>query len=247
MVVGFFHEGLEDIEKSNVFCNCGDICSPATVVQPGVFRFTVPPQAPRVVNLFLSIDGHKPISQVVAFEFRAPLIQNNLISSYMEKSNLEKSSWEEFHVQLRLAHLLFSTSRTFDVLSSKVSPSTLKEAKKFAQKASNITDGWICLAKSISTMEISFPEAKDSLFELTLQNRLYEWLLERVIEGRKITERDEQGQGVIHLCAILGYTWVVYPFSWSGLSVDYRDKNGWTALHWAANYGRYRHLTLLCC
>lgn len=239
-MVGFFREGLEGLAKSNVFCNCGDICSPAAVVQPGVFRFTVSPQAPRVVNLFLSFDGQKPISQVVAFEFRAPLIQNNLISSYTEKS-----SWEEFRVQLRLAHLLFSTSRTFDVLSSKVSPSTLKEAKKFTQKASNITEGWISLAESITTMEISFPEAKDSLFELTLKNRLYEWLLERVIEGRKITERDEQGQGVIHLCAILGYTWAVYPFSWSGLSVDYRDKNGWTALHWAANYGRYRHLTLL--
>lgn len=233
LVVGFFREGLEDLANSSVFCNCGDICFPAAVVQPGVFRFIVSPQAPGVVNLFFSFDGHKPISQVVAFEFRAPPIENNWISCYRENSK-----WDEFPVQLRLAHLLFSTSRTFDVLSSKVSPSTLKEAKKFAQKASNITDGWTSLAKSISTMEISFLEAKDSLFELTLKNRLYEWLLERVIEGRKITEHDEQGQGVIHLCAILGYTWAAYPFSWSGLSLDYRDKHGWTALHWAANYGR---------
>lgn len=231
-MVGFFHEGLADVVKSSVFCNCGDVCAPATAIQPGVFRILIPPQAPGVVDLFLSFDAEKPISQVVTFEFRAPRIENNLISSS------EKSNWEEFQVQLRLARLLFSTSRIFDIVSSKISPYTLKEAKTFARKTSNIADGWTRLDKSIKAKEVPFPEAKDSLFELTLQNRLYEWLLERVIEGCKITERDEQGQGVIHLCAILGYTWAVYPFSWSGLSLDYRDKLGWTALHWAAYYGR---------
>ncbi|KAG5573986.1 hypothetical protein H5410_063752 [Solanum commersonii] len=72
-----------------------------------------------------------------------------------------------------------------------------------------------------------------------------EWLLERVIEGCKISEHDEEGQGVIHLCAILGYTWAVYLFSWSGLSLDYRDKYGWTALHWAAYYGREKMVATL--
>ncbi|KAI7727945.1 hypothetical protein M8C21_015487 [Ambrosia artemisiifolia] len=58
--------------------------------------------------------------------------------------------------------------------------------------------------------------------------------------GSKIPGRDDQGQGVIHMCAILDYTWAIFPYSWSGLSIDFRDKFGWTALHWAAHYGRQR-------
>ncbi|KAL3505654.1 hypothetical protein ACH5RR_031036 [Cinchona calisaya] len=232
LVVGNFHEGQASLTKSNLFFVCGDACIRAETVQAGVFRCVVPPQAPAVVNLFLSFDGHRPITQVMTFEFRAPVVQNSVISSE------DKSNWEEFQVQMRLAHLLFSTSRSFNILSTKLTPNALKEAKKFTRKTSHITNGWEYLTKSIKAKEISFPQAKDSLFELTLQNRLLEWLLERVAEGCQISEHDEQGQGVIHLCAILGYTWAIYPFSLSGLSIDYRDKFGWTALHWAAYCGR---------
>ncbi|GAV70877.1 IQ domain-containing protein/CG-1 domain-containing protein/Ank_2 domain-containing protein [Cephalotus follicularis] len=83
------------------------------------------------------------------------------------------------------------------------------------------------------------------LFELTLKNRLKEWLLERIVGGHKSTEYDDKGQGVIHLCAILGYTWAIRLFSLSGLSLDFRDKLGWTALHWAARYGREKMVAVL--
>ena len=223
LVVGYFHEGQSNLSRSNLFCICGNACARAEPVQSGVFRCVVSPQAPAFVNLFLSFDGHTPISQVVMFEFRGPIVDNPAISE-------ERSSWEEFEVQMRLAHLLFSTSRSFNILSTKVTPTALKEAKNFARKTSHIKNHWEFLTKSIKAKEMSFPDAKNCLFELTLQNRLLEWLLERVAEGCQISERDEQGLGVIHLCAILGYTWAVYPFSWSGLSIDYRDKFGWTAL-----------------
>jgi hypothetical protein len=148
---------------------------------------------------------------------------------------------------MRLAYLLFSTSKTLNVLSSKVSPAKLKEAKKFAHKTSNISNSWAYLIKSIEDSRISVAQAKDGLFELSLKNTIKEWLLERVLEGCKTTEYDAQGLGVIHLCAIIGYTWAVYLFSWSGLSLDFRDKHGWTAMHWAAYYGRYGHGHVLCC
>lgn len=139
---------------------------------------------------------------------------------------------------MRLAHLLFSTSRSLNILSSKVPLKTLKEAKIFAHKTRSIVDGWDFLISSITGKKISFSRAKNSLLELTLQNRLLEWLLESILEGNKIPDRDDEGQGVIHMCAILDYTWAIFPYSWSGLSIDFRDKFGWTALHWAAHYGR---------
>ncbi|KAL0348608.1 UNVERIFIED_CONTAM: Calmodulin-binding transcription activator 5 [Sesamum angustifolium] len=238
LVVGFFNEGQLPYSESKLYLACGDSLLPVDVVQAGVFRCLIPPQAPKLGNLYMTFDGHKPISQVLTFEIRAP-VQPGTVSFE------NKTDWEEFQLQMRLAHLLFSSSKGLSIYSTKLSPTALKEAKAFAQKTSHISDGWLPMAKMIEDAKLSFPQAKDKLFELTLQNRLQDWLLEKVVAGCKISERDEQGLGVIHLCSILGYTWAVYPYSWSGLSLDYRDKFGWTALHWAAYYGREKMVATL--
>lgn len=238
ILIGFFHDKHSPIAKFNLVCVCDDVCVPAEIIQFGVFRCSIPPHTPGVVSLFLSADGHKPISQVLMFEYRASLSN--------PKVTLEdNSTWEEFRIQIRLAQLLFSSSKSLNLLSSKVSQNSLKEAKNLALKVSHISKGWEYLVKSIENNVISYVDAKDKLFELALKEKMHEWLSERVVEGCKITNRDEQGQGVIHLCAILGYTWAVYPFSWSGLSLDYRDKCGWTALHWAAYCGREKMVAVL--
>ncbi|XP_059290371.1 calmodulin-binding transcription activator 5-like [Lycium ferocissimum] len=239
LVIGHFPGGQSQLSKSNLLCVCADACFPAEFVQSGVYRCVISAQAPGLVNLYLSFDGSTPISQVMTFEFRAP-------SAPKWTAPLEdQSNWDEFRVQMRLAHLLFSTSKSLSIFSSKVHQDSLKNAKNFVRKCAHITDNWAYLIKSIEDRKVPFLHAKDCLFELSLQTKFHEWLLERVIHGCKTSERDEQGQGVIHLCAILGYTWAVYPFSWSGLSLDYRDKDGWTALHWAAHYGREKMVATL--
>lgn len=229
------------LAKSNLWCVCGDLCVPAEFVQVGVYRCFLSPHSPGLVHLCMSLDGRKPISQIVSFEYQTPILPEPVVTSD------DKSKWEEFQVRVRLAHLLFSTSKSLNILSNKVSPNTLKEAKKFSMKTSDITTSFTDWMKSIESGRTSFQEAKDNLFEHALKNRLREWLLERVVEGPKTTEYDNQGQGVIHLCAILEYTWAVHLFSLSGLSLDFRDKHGWTALHWAAYCGRYdpKYINLL--
>ncbi|KAE9455153.1 hypothetical protein C3L33_12959, partial [Rhododendron williamsianum] len=239
LITGFFNEGHPQLDKSKIYCVCGDAYSPAQIVQSGVFRCFVSPHQEGLVNLYLSFDGHSPISQVLTFEYRTPLTRDPVISVE------DKSKAEEFIVQMRLAHLLFSTSKSLKILSSKVSPNAVKEAKIFARKTSNVADGWAQVIKSIENNRMTVERAKESFFELTLRNKLYEWLLERVVEGSKTSDYDDQGQGVIHLCAILDYTWAVSPYSFSGLSLDYRDKFGWTALHWAAYYGREKMVAAL--
>ncbi|KAM3707870.1 hypothetical protein ACB098_02G058500 [Castanea mollissima] len=245
IVIGFFHKEYLHLANSSLLCVCGDVCVPAETVQVGVYRCFVLPHSSGFVNLFMSFDGHKPISQVLNFEYRIP-------SSVDPKNSLEeKFKWEDFQYQLRLAYLLFSSSKNLNILSNKVSPNSLKEAKNFAHKTSNILHSWEKFIKSVEDNKVPFPQAKDILFELTLKNRLKEWLLERVVERPKTTERskateyDAQGLGVIHLCAILGYTWAVPLFSCSGLSLDFRDKYGWTALHWAAFCGREKMVASL--
>ncbi|XP_073276940.1 calmodulin-binding transcription activator 5-like isoform X1 [Primulina huaijiensis] len=239
LVVGVFNEGCSPSTESNLFLACGDSIVPAEVVQAGVFQCSISPQTPGLVNLYLSFDGHKPVSQILTFEFRAPVVPIMTIPAE------NKTTWEGFQLQIRLSHLLFSSSKGLRIFSSKLLPNALKDAKAFSQKTSQLSDCLMYLTKAIQNYKMSLDEAKESLFEWTLQYRLHEWLLEKVVSGCKVSERDEQGQGVIHLCAILGYTWAVYPFSCSGLSLDYRDKFGWTALHWAAYYGREKMVATL--
>ncbi|KAG4401315.1 hypothetical protein AAZX31_07G223700 [Glycine max] len=239
LVTGFFLKDYMHLSKSNLLCVCGDVSVPAEIVQVGVYRCWVSPHSPGFVNLYLSIDGHKPISQVVNFEYRTPALHDPAVS--MEESD----NWDEFRQQMRLAYLLFAKQLNLDVISSKVSPNRLKEARQFALKTSFISNSWQYLIKSTEDNQIPFSQAKDALFGITLKNRLKEWLLERIVLGCKTTEYDAHGQSVIHLCAILGYNWAVSLFSWSGLSLDFRDRFGWTALHWAAYCGREKMVATL--
>ncbi|XP_074321956.1 calmodulin-binding transcription activator 6-like isoform X1 [Apium graveolens] len=232
LVVGYFHEAHSPFGKSNLLLVIGDECVPAELVQPGVYRSFVSPHKAGLVDLYLSFEGQKPISQVVNFEYKSPLTEKLINLSD------DQPKWVEFQNQMRLAHLLFSTSKRLGTYSTILSQNALKEAKLFAQKTSHIGNDWASFLKHIRDNRLSFPQAKDNLFELTLQNRLREWLLERIAERCKVADYDDQGQGVIHLCAILGYKWAIYQFLLSGLSLDYRDKFGWTALHWAASCGR---------
>ncbi|KAG8499566.1 hypothetical protein CXB51_006155 [Gossypium anomalum] len=240
LVTGVFHQAYQHLAKSTLFCVCGDVCTPAEIVQVGVYRCLLSQHSPGLVNLYMSLDGHKPISQVLGFEYRTPLSHDPIVPTE------DESRQEEFQLQMRLAYLLFSTSKSLDILlGNKVSPNTLKGVKEFAQKTTNMSDCWRYLMKSFEENRISFTQAKDSLLEIALKNRLRDWLLERIIEGGKTNEHDTQGQGVLHLCAILGYTWAVYLYSSSGLSLDFRDKHGWTALHWAVFYGREKMVAVL--
>lgn len=104
----------------------------------------------------MSFDGHSPISQVLTFEYRTPLTRDPVISVE------DKSKAEEFIVQTRLAHLLFSTSKSLKILSSKVSPNAVKEAKIFARKTSNVADGWAQVIKSIENNRMTVERAKES-------------------------------------------------------------------------------------
>ncbi|CAN8231881.1 unnamed protein product [Cochlearia groenlandica] len=240
LVTGFFHDGFQHFERSNLFCICGELRVPVEFLQIGVYRCVLPPQSPGMVNLYLSADGNKPISQLFSFEHRSvPVLEK----SAPQDSQLHK--WEEFEFQVRLAHLLFTSLNQISVYSSKISPDNLQEAKKLASRTSHLLNSWAYLIKSIQDNEVPFDQARDHLFELTLKNRLKEWLLEKVIENRNTKEYDSKGLGVIHLCAVLGYTWSVLLFSWANISLDFRDKHGWTALHWAAYYGREKMVATL--
>ena len=88
-------------------------------------------------------------------------------------------------------------------------------------------------------LDISQHMVKEHLFHKQFKEKLYSWLLHKVTEnGKGPNVLDEDGQGVLHLAAFLGYDWAINPIISAGVNINFRDVNGWTALHWAASCGR---------
>ncbi|KAL9238356.1 hypothetical protein vseg_012788 [Gypsophila vaccaria] len=82
--------------------------------------------------------------------------------------------------------------------------------------------------------------------ENRLKEKLLSWLLDKLTEdGKGPNILDEKGQGLLHLAAALGYDWIIPATLAAGISVNFRDINGWTALHWAAYFGREETVALL--
>lgn len=80
----------------------------------------------------------------------------------------------------------------------------------------------------------------ESLMEKLLKDKLQELVLkERVVNAEGMCVLPKNYHGIIHLISGLGYNWGLRLLLDSGVNVNYRDKNGWTALHWAARFGRY--------
>ncbi|RZC57827.1 hypothetical protein C5167_005130 [Papaver somniferum] len=74
-----------------------------------------------------------------------------------------------------------------------------------------------------------------------LEQKLREWISERLEKGCTTGTHNIQGLQVIHMLAILGYRWLIRMYSELGrgkLSLDIEDVAGWTALHWAAFFNR---------
>ncbi|PWA79606.1 hypothetical protein CTI12_AA204840 [Artemisia annua] len=87
--------------------------------------------------------------------------------------------------------------------------------------------------------EVFKGNCQELLIQNLLKDKLYDQLLYEAHEGcQGLRMLDERGQGIIHLVAALGYEWAISPVVAAGMSPNFRDAHGRTALHWASLYGR---------
>ncbi|KAK0593962.1 hypothetical protein LWI29_005789 [Acer saccharum] len=78
------------------------------------------------------------------------------------------------------------------------------------------------------------------LMQELLKDKLQQWL-----SSKSMGQSDQPGcslskkeRGIIHMIAGLGFEWALNPILSHGVSVNFWDINGWTALHWASRFGR---------
>ncbi|KAI3883300.1 hypothetical protein MKX03_003444 [Papaver bracteatum] len=83
---------------------------------------------------------------------------------------------------------------------------------------------------------------KDTHTEIILREFLHEWIFD---DRKSAYSLDDEGQGVIHIVASLGYAWAIGILGRLQFILDFKDAFGWTPLHWAAFHGRSLTLKLI--
>ncbi|KAF2954054.1 hypothetical protein DAI22_01g452600 [Oryza sativa Japonica Group] len=222
----------------------GDVKVHAEIVQQGVIRCHTPCLDARKVTMYLIDENEKACSEARQFEFhnkptKSVVCENRKPCREVHESELHQRPTESNNELLLLfnyAQLLFD---------GHVSEQFLKFGLPFPNLECGLQVSPSEIMKGASE-RLNRDTAVNCVMEVLLNNKFEEWLFskyEQNSEGNHFLPR--QYHGVIHTIAALGYNWALKLLLNSGVLVNYRDANGWTALHWAARFGREETVVLL--
>lgn len=212
-------------------CMFGEVEVRAEVIADGVLRCYTPVHKAGRVPFYVTCSNRLACSEVREFEYRV-----GQIPDYDAKD--DDSGCTNDILSMRFGKLLSlsSTSPTFD-------PNGLAENSVLINKIDSLLQNdngeWDRMLQLTSDEDFSLERVEEQLLHQLLKEKLHVWLLQKLaVGGKGPSVLDEDGQGVLHFGAALGYDWVLLPTITAGVSVNFRDVNGWTALHWAAFCGR---------
>ncbi|KAK4799326.1 hypothetical protein SAY86_024691 [Trapa natans] len=223
LIVGTFLRSKDLSTKTKWGCMFGEIEVPAEILTNSSIRCIAPPHPPGRFPFYVTCSNRLACSEVREFEYREmPPISTNI------------DPYEEICLQIHLAKLLYlnAEDQTFRCLYEKCNECE-KRICMYPMKAVGEGDNDLELSK----LEHIYP--RDAAFQCLFRNRLGQWLVSDIHEGAKgLNILDEEGQGVIHLTAALGYGWAMGPIIAAGVTPNFRDSHGRTGLHWASYFGR---------
>ncbi|PPS07499.1 hypothetical protein GOBAR_AA13150 [Gossypium barbadense] len=222
-------ESQEEVAKYNWSCMFGEVEVPAEVIADGILSCYAPPHNIGQVPFYVTCTNRVACSEVREFDYRAGVTKDiNVFDIYGLTSR---------EMLLRLKTLLSLKSfspcnhhcqgvvEKRELIAKIISMKEEEERHQFVDPSSD--------------QDLSEYEEKERLLQRLMKEKLYSWLLHKIMEdGKGPNILDEKGQGVLHLAAALGYDWAINPTVSAGVSINFRDVNGWTALHWAAFCGR---------
>ncbi|KAF5746426.1 calmodulin-binding family protein [Tripterygium wilfordii] len=210
-------------------CMFGDNEVPIQIIQDGVIRCEAPPHPPGKVTLCITTGNRESCSEVREFEYRGKT--SSCTHCNFSQTEATKSP-EELLLLVRFVQMLLSDSSKQNIDSS--------EPRKYGElKADN--DMWGHIIEALLFGNGAISSTVDWLIQELLKDKLPQWLASRTREGceREACLLSKNEQGIIHMVAGLGYEWALNPILSHGVSINFRDISGWTALHWAARFGRY--------
>ncbi|CAE5963250.1 unnamed protein product [Arabidopsis arenosa] len=228
IIIGSF---LCDPTESNWSCMFGNAEVPFEIIKEGVIRFLAPPCVPGKVNLCITSGDGLSCSEIREFEYREKPDTSCPKCIGPQTSDMSTSP-DELLLLVRFVQTLLSDR-------SSERKSNLESGNdKLLKKLKADDDQWSHVIGTILDGSASSTRTVDWLLQELLKDKLDTWLSSRSRDEDYITcSLSKQEQGIIHMVAGLGFEWALYPILGHGVSVDFRDINGWSALHWAARFG----------
>ncbi|XP_061338700.1 calmodulin-binding transcription activator 4-like isoform X2 [Gastrolobium bilobum] len=222
--------------ESTWACMFGDVEVPAEIIQDGVICCEAPSHLLGKVTLCITSGNREPCSEVREFEFR------NKTNSCSRCDSLETEaarSPQELLLLVQFAQMLVSASTIKD--------DNIESGSDLQKKQKADDDSWSHIIEALLDGSGTSSGTTDWLLEELLKDKLQLWL------SSKSHERDEgtgcslskKEQGIIHMVSGLGFEWALNPILSCGVNINFRDINGWTALHWAARFGREKMVASL--
>ncbi|KAG8368676.1 hypothetical protein BUALT_Bualt15G0070500 [Buddleja alternifolia] len=231
LITGTFLKSDQELSKCRWSIMFGQVEVAAEVLADGILCCCAPLHKPGPVPFYVTCSNRVACSEIREFEYRIGPDQN-----------IGATDIHGCRVTLMHLYQRFESILSVDPIRSPVGSGGFDFEKQ------NIVNKIVSLMEEDNNQEMNLTSVKDTtmmkgigelLLEKQLKEKFYSWLTHRVTEdGKGPTTVDKGGQGVLHLAAALGFNWALQPIIVSKISIDFRDMNGWTALHWAAYYGR---------
>ncbi|KHN34827.1 Calmodulin-binding transcription activator 4 [Glycine soja] len=216
-------------------CMFGDVEVPVEIIQDGVISCEAPSHLPGKVTLCITSGNRESCSEVREFEYRD---KTNSCTQCTQSETEATRSPEELLLLVRLEQMLLSASTIKnDNIESGI--------PLIKQKADD--DSWSHIIEALLVGSGTSTGTVDWLLEELLKDKLQQWLSCRSQEKDEETgcSLSKKEQGIIHMVAGLGFEWALNPILTCGVNINFRDINGWTALHWAARFGREKMVASL--
>ncbi|XP_062077108.1 calmodulin-binding transcription activator 1 isoform X2 [Humulus lupulus] len=238
LVYGNFLKSQQEVEKYRWSCMFGEVEVPAEVLAHGILCCQAPPHRDGLVPFYVTCSNRLACSELREFNYKFGSTKDLEITDIYDGNTIVPDLHRRLEKLLSLGPVNPS-SFSFKIVTEKHNLInkiiSLKEEDESHQHVDQTNE-----------TGISQYEVKYHLLTKLMKEKLYSWLIRKATEdGKGPNILDDEGQGVLHLAAALGYDWAIKPIVTAGVSINFRDINGWTALHWAAFYGREETVAFL--
>ncbi|RLN43078.1 calmodulin-binding transcription activator 3-like isoform X2 [Panicum miliaceum] len=227
----------DEFQRCKWSCMFGEVEVPAEISADGTLRCYSPSHKPGRVPFYVTCSNRLACSEIREFEFRPSNSKHMNVPSPHDANKT--------YLQMRLDDLLSLGQDEYQATVSNPTKEMIDLSKKISSLMTD-NDSWSELLKLACDNELATDDKQDQFFENRLKEKLHIWLVHKAGNvGKGPSVLDEEGQGVLHLAAALGYDSAIRPTISAGVSINFRDAHGWTALHWAAFCGRERTVVAL--